>query len=812
MAKKAFEMHFQIGGKLASSFSNVFSKATRSLGDLKNEARQTQRALDQLGSDFRKGKIHQTQYAESTERLTRELKQLENAQNRINSFNTTVGNGFNTVKATAGIAAIGTAVAATGLAFKTVDTAGSFQQQMAKVGVIAGASAGDMKELNATALELGASSSLSASEVAVAMKELASKGMDSNKVIGAMPGILAAAEASGEDLAMTSSVVVSALNAFELKASEASHVADVMAMSANKSAAGVEDLGYSFKYAAPIAKTLERSLEELAAATGIMVDKGLSGEQAGTSLRMALIRLSKPPKEARKALDKLGISVVDKNKKFKSLAEISEEWNKATKKLTSTQKVQYAATVFGTEAATGMLNLFSAGPEKIDEMTKSLKNSTGAAAEAAKAMKDNYAGSLEELQGSIETAQIKFATPILPVFQKLFDGIGATLDEKSNVFERAGQRVAAGLNDIFDPFSTQKPVMPTFAQNADSELKREQLSKYQTELDKYNKFSGMDFGDKIVYSLDEATVKIEEWLSGPGGDSMNKIFVKLGEIAGKAWLGAFTATVTSAGSNLSDGNIPAALGLGTLAWMMGGGLLVKGAWGAGKWGLDKVKGRKGGPSAPKPVVTPATNTPATPKTTAPKTGGKVVNFPNKAGGAVSKGGSGAFKKVLGPLGTLLAIEQGTNWINSSMDWAFGHKEGGIKPGGIFNNPLTTEKWTDSKEGAVPEWFKATFGFGSTAKAASIPSPVNRPHTRPTPVFEKAPAQVGSSFNGVKSSADKVKTNLDQLTTQTDQASGWLGSLKNIETAGQKVTKALENLETRINNVQLPGTKSRVSYE
>jgi TP901 family phage tail tape measure protein len=812
MAKKAFEMHFQIGGKLASSFSNVFSKASRSLGDLKNEARQTQRALDQLGNDFRKGKIHQTQYAESTERLTRELKQLENAQNRINAFNTTVGNGFNTVKATAGIAAIATAAAATAVAFKTVDTAGSFQQQMTKVGVKAEATAAELKALNDTALNLGANSSLSASEVAIAMDELAAKGFNANKIVGAMPGIIAAAESSGEDLAMTSDVVTSALNAFELQAEQANHVADVMAMSANRTAAGIKDLGYSFKYAAPIAKTLGISLEELAASTGIMVDKGLSGEQAGTSLRMALIRLTDAPKEAQKAMKKLNFTAIDSKGKFKSLAQITKDWNKSTKGLTDAQKVQTAATVFGTEAATGMLNLFSSGPEKIDEMTKALENSTGAAAEAAKAMKDNYAGSLEELGGSIETAQIKFATPILPVFQELFDGIGATLDEKSNVFERAGQRVASGLNDIFDPFSTQKPEMPAFAQNADSELKREQLSNYQTELDKFNKFSGMDFGDKIVYSLDEATVKIEQWLSGPGGDSMNKIFAKVGEIAAKAWWGAFSGAVTSSASNFMEGNFAAGAGLGVVANLLTGGLLVKGAWGAGKWGIDKVKGAKGGPGAPKPVVTPSTSTPATPKTTAPKTGGKVVNFPNKAGGAVSKGGSGVFKKVLGPLGTLFAFEQATSGANGLMDWAFGHKEGGIKPGGLFNNPLTTEKWGDSKTGAIPDWFKATFGISNTAKAASIPVPDNRPHTRPTPLFEKAPTQVGNSFNGVKSSADKVKTNLDQLTTQADQASGWLGSLNNIQTAGQKVVKALENLETRINNVQLPGTKSRVSYE
>src|SRR5690606_10212586 len=158
----------------------------------------------------------------------------------------------------------------------------------------------------------------------------------------------------------------SAINAFGLSADEASRVADVMAMSANNTAAGVQDLGYSFKYAAPVAKTLGYSIEDLATATGILVDKGLAGEQAGTTLRAALTRLAEPPKEAKKVLDKLGISVVGADKKFKSLAEITEEWNKATADLTDTQKVQYASTIFGTEAYTGMLNLFDAGPETIN--------------------------------------------------------------------------------------------------------------------------------------------------------------------------------------------------------------------------------------------------------------------------------------------------------------------------------------------------------------------------------------------------------------------------------------------------------------
>lgn len=82
------------------------------------------------------------------------------------------------------------------------------------------------------------------------MTELATKGFDANQVIAAMPGIIKAAEASGEDLALTSDTVTSALNAFGMEASDATKVADILTVTANKSAAGMNDMSYALKYAA----------------------------------------------------------------------------------------------------------------------------------------------------------------------------------------------------------------------------------------------------------------------------------------------------------------------------------------------------------------------------------------------------------------------------------------------------------------------------------------------------------------------------------------------------------------------------------
>ncbi|KYD02634.1 hypothetical protein B4102_0228 [Heyndrickxia sporothermodurans] len=944
MAKKAFEISFQIGGKMASSFSSTFSKASKGLGDLKNQSKQTQRALSQLDSDFRRGKIYQSQYAEETRRLTGDLQRLERAQRRINTLKSTFSTGLNRVKTGAKIAAVSTVAAATLVAGNSMNKAASFEQQMTKAGVKAEATTSELKKLNDQALKLGANSSLSASQVAIAMDELAQKGFNAKKIMGAMPGIINAAESSGEDLALTSDVVTSALNAFELKATAANHVADVMAMSANRTAAGVADLGYSFKYAAPVAKTLGISLEELASSTGIMVDKGLSGEQAGTSLRMALIRLSKPPKQARKALDELGISVTDKSKKFKSITQISEEWNKATKDLTQTQKVQKAAAVFGTEAATGMLNLFSAGPKKINEMTKALENSNGTAKKAAKAMKDNYAGSLEQLSGSIESAQIKFATPILPVFKDIFNSFSSDIDKNLGGIEKAGKRVASGLRDIFEPFIMDKPKLTKAMQ-----MNPDMMEQYSKDLAKYNSFKSMDFGDKVVYMLDEATAKIEKWLSGSGGDSMNKIFTKLGEIAAKAWINAFTGALKSSASNLFQGNFAASLGMGAAAWMMGGGLLVRGAIGAGKWGYDTYKGAKSRKSSkapkgskPKPPTPPPPpraveksvpsksntqkpsvspkNSKVVPLPSAAKTVAENTNKPGffkkflegtskvfkpvskvlskaavpltlvseavgifkskdktkatvqsgagiaggwggaKAGAAIgtaiAPGLGSAIGGILGGLGGYIggkwlggkavdqtraaaqpapeAQQQNVNASSSALSQSTANLQNAINRSagnfdiltmyagqasgwivGAFTGMKSSASLVSSNldiltmyTGQASGWIVGAFnGINSSASLVTSNLDILTTYTG------QASGWTVGAFNGIKSSADLVKGNLDILTTYTGQASGWLASLNGIQSAGQRVINALNNLERRINNIQLPSVKSkRVSYD
>lgn len=316
----------------------------------------------------------------------------------------------------AGIAktGLGAAVTAIGAVSTALSTAGGFavktgmdfEAQMSRVKAISGATGSEFESLKQQAIDLGAATSFSATESAEAMENLASAGFSVSEIMDAMPGMLDLAASSGEDLASSADIASSTLRAFGLEASEAGHVADVLAKNAANTNAAVMDTGYAMKYVAPVAHSAGWSLEEVTAAIGKMADAGIKGEQAGTTLRGALTRMMNPTDAMADAMEELGVTFYDSEGKMKSLSTIIDELQTATAGLTEEQRDNKIATIFGTEALSGMKVLLSSSKEELDSLTEGLKNSDGAAKEMAETMQDNLKGATEEFMGSLETLGI----------------------------------------------------------------------------------------------------------------------------------------------------------------------------------------------------------------------------------------------------------------------------------------------------------------------------------------------------------------------------------------------------------------------
>lgn len=294
---------------------------------------------------------------------------------------------------------------------RMVKDAMNFESETRRAAMLTGGSYNKVKK---DILEMATTSVYSTGQVAQAYAELGAKGFDAAKATAALPGVLVAAAASGEDLGLVADTVTSALNAFGLEADRSGHVADVLAQAANQSAAGVYDMQYAFKYAAGPAAQLGISMEELAASVGIMSDNGIRGETAGTALRASLLRLVKPPKAAANELKRLGVTVTDQQGNMRPLSQIIGDLQKGMEGMTKAQKGAALATIFGTEAVSGMMALVSAGPDAINKMTDALVKSDGAAAAAAKKMNEGWAGAIKEMLSVVDTASKAFVDALGP--------------------------------------------------------------------------------------------------------------------------------------------------------------------------------------------------------------------------------------------------------------------------------------------------------------------------------------------------------------------------------------------------------------
>lgn len=308
-----------------------------------------------------------------------------------------------------------------GVATAGLKVASDFEYAMSQVQAISGATGEEFDALREEAIQLGADTAFSSSEVADAMTEMAKAGWNSQQILAGMEGVLDAAAASGTDLATVSTIMADAISGFGLEASDATRVADLLTQAANAGTIGVEDLGESFKYIAPIANTMGFSIEDVTTALTALSTAGIKGGQAGTSLRGVLTRMVKPTDDVAAAMDELGISLTNQDGTFKSLDQILQDMRGSFDGMTDSEKAYYAAVLAGTEGQSGLLALLNMSQEEYDEIAASMDNAAGVADETAAVMQDNLKSKVEQLSGSLESLAIKIADLVIPALSDIVD-------------------------------------------------------------------------------------------------------------------------------------------------------------------------------------------------------------------------------------------------------------------------------------------------------------------------------------------------------------------------------------------------------
>ncbi len=249
--------------------------------------------------------------------------------------------------------------------------------------------------LSAKARELGATTRFTAADAAQALLNLARAGFTATEAIAAVPATLNLAVGAMIGLGEASEFTANAIRQFGLQASEAERVADVFLKTSNRANTTVTELADAMKFVGPVAGAMGISMENTAAAIGVLGDSGIKATMAGTALRGIFAALLQTTPKAEKALKEMGLTIGELDPTMQSIDEIFRKFSDAS--ITAGQAVR----IFGRRNVAAAL-VMTRNASKIEELTQTNKDARGEAQRMADLVDDTLIGSFKALRSAIE--------------------------------------------------------------------------------------------------------------------------------------------------------------------------------------------------------------------------------------------------------------------------------------------------------------------------------------------------------------------------------------------------------------------------
>lgn len=357
-----------------------------------------------------------TKYSRQAQRVSKDLYKIGNNI-------TNLGKSL-TLGVTAPIVSIGTA---------SLKATMDFDKSMSKVQALSGATGEQLILLKDKATELGATTAFSASQVSEAMQYMALAGWKTNDILEGTAGILAAASASGEELAKVSDIITDGLSAFGLEASKANHFADVLSTTATNANTTIGMMGEAFTYAGSVAGALGYSVEDTALAIGIMANSGIKASQAGTALRTMLTELSGTLEITGKNLGTYVLQTSNADGTMKPFRETLEALKYAFSQLSEAERASMAESLVGKNAMAGLLAIMNTSDEAFNNLATAIDNSTGSAERMSDVMLDNLAGQITLIMSGVESLALAIGERLTPYARKLADSVQKVVTTFNNM-------------------------------------------------------------------------------------------------------------------------------------------------------------------------------------------------------------------------------------------------------------------------------------------------------------------------------------------------------------------------------------------
>ncbi|MGX8058382.1 phage tail tape measure protein [Lactococcus lactis] len=296
-------------------------------------------------------------------------------------------------------------------------------------------------------------------EIADGYQELIKRGYTSYQALSALPTMLQASVASGDDFTDVVHNSTAALESFGKRVDDVTgmtkntkEVVNQMAYAADMTSTDFQSMGVAMEYVGASAHQSKLSLSETASAIGILSNNGLEADKAGTGLRKVIVSLQSPSKDAAEALSGIGLSTkdfVDQNGNMKSMTEIFGLLNQHTEKLSSFQKGQIFHALFGTtgQQAGAILSENVKQLGELDDKVKKSADGQGYVVNLANKNMQSTQNELKQFKAAGEAVLIMIGQRFLPVLSDAATSMAKAFNSKEG--KQGLEEIASWIAKIF---------------------------------------------------------------------------------------------------------------------------------------------------------------------------------------------------------------------------------------------------------------------------------------------------------------------------------------------------------------------------
>jgi TP901 family phage tail tape measure protein len=286
-----------------------------------------------------------------------------------------------------------------------------FGHTIARAGGLARVSGEHLKVLHDEALRLGSTvGEFSAKQAAEGMAEFGIAGYNVAEIMGALPTTLDLSSAAGIELSETVGVMTGIMGAFNLDATRATDVADILTATFTGSKTTLQSLGETISYAGANFAELGVDIKTAAAMAGLLGNASIEGSRAGTAMNAVLARLTAPRRMGLKVMESIGLGrkdIEDSTGKLREPMRILATIAERTEKMTAVERKGALTRLFGMEAGPAVAVLMAKnGSEKMLELADAIEKSRGRTTELANTMRGTGRGATQQLTSAIDTFKI----------------------------------------------------------------------------------------------------------------------------------------------------------------------------------------------------------------------------------------------------------------------------------------------------------------------------------------------------------------------------------------------------------------------